>query len=279
MEVTNPKRERLLNSLGFNQLIKAKHGYLLYNIHDSYIGKSIEKYGEYSEAEVIFFKQLVTSRDIVVEVGSNIGSHTVPLAQMVGKDGRVYAFEPQRIVYQTLCANIAINSLANVEAFQIAIGANEGIATIPELSYESLSNFGGVSVNAGPNGIPVSQLKLDTILKDIPRLKLIKIDAEGMELDVLKGGTEVISNFRPLLYIENDRIEKSEALISFIMSLGYRLFWHIPYLYQKNNYTSDPENIFGYVASYNMFCIPQEHQAAIVGLTEILDPNKHPAKR
>ena len=87
---------------------------MLYNEHDIYIGRSLDLYGEFSEGECDVFRQLIQPGWTVLELGANIGSHTVFLAKRVGPSGRVIAFEPQRIVFQTLCANIALNNLLNV---------------------------------------------------------------------------------------------------------------------------------------------------------------------
>ena len=54
---------------------------------------------------------------ISLDVGANIGCHTVPFAKLVGESGRVVAFEPQRLVFQNLCANLALNALTNVYVY------------------------------------------------------------------------------------------------------------------------------------------------------------------
>ena len=76
---------------GFNKVIKSRHGFLLYNKNDIYIGKSIEKYGEFSHLEAKLFEQICKEGDIVIEVGANIGAHTVYLSKLVGK-GVVIAY-------------------------------------------------------------------------------------------------------------------------------------------------------------------------------------------
>ena len=94
---------------GFNDQIKMRDGWMVYNKNDTYIGKSIKEYGEWSQGEIDFCKQILNPSDIVIEVGSNIGSHTLALSKIVNQ-GVVYAFEPQNVVFQNLCANISINS-------------------------------------------------------------------------------------------------------------------------------------------------------------------------
>src|SRR2546421_9260159 len=91
----------------FNRMKRCRHGYMLYNVHDQYIGRSLDRYGEYSEGEIELFSQLIKPNDVVIDVGANIGAHTLWFAQRTLPDGIVIAFEPQRLVFQTLCANMA----------------------------------------------------------------------------------------------------------------------------------------------------------------------------
>ena len=102
-----------LLTVGFNRLKACRHGWMLYNVNDIYIGRSLDLYGEYSEGEIALFRQFLRPGDVVVEIGAHIGTHTVFFAKTVGPTGVVFAFEPQRVVHQTLCANIALNSLSN----------------------------------------------------------------------------------------------------------------------------------------------------------------------
>src|SRR4029077_19152386 len=92
------------------------------------------------------FQRVVHPGDLVVEVGANIGAHTVELARLVGSDGEVHAFEPQRIVFQTLCANVALNQLTNVRTLQAAVGAQCGTLLVPAIDPATRANFGGVTL-------------------------------------------------------------------------------------------------------------------------------------
>ena len=87
-----------------------------------------------------------------MEIGANIGSHTVPLAQWAGPEGQVFAFEPQRIVFQTLCANVALNNLVNVYCLQQAVGSESGSIIVPNLDYQVENNFGGLTLGSSTQG-------------------------------------------------------------------------------------------------------------------------------
>ncbi len=158
---------------------------MLVNRHDIYIGRSIIELGEFSEGEVELFRQVLRPGSLVVEAGSNIGAHTLPLAKLVGPAGHVWAFEPQRIVFQTLCANMALNSVLNVSAIWAAVGNQPGQLLIPGIDYTRDNNFGGLGLEGRTSGEPVQVLTIDSLR--LPRLDLLKADVEGMEQAVLEG--------------------------------------------------------------------------------------------
>jgi FkbM family methyltransferase len=256
--------------MGFNTLSKCRYGWMLYHTRDSYIGRSLRKYGEFSEGEVAMFRQLLSPGDIVVEAGANFGAHTVAMAQMVGSHGAVFAFEPQRLVHQVLNANVALNSLTNVTTMHAGLGAQLGRLRVPALDPALAHNFGSLSIGASQDGEPVSLATIDGL--DLPSCRLIKADVEGMEWEVLAGAHDTIARLKPILYVENDRTEHSPRLITLIRSMGYRLWWHLPLLYNPENFRNDQENVFGNTVSVNMLCLPQE-VAVTINLPEVQTPH------
>src|SRR5260370_11694395 len=129
-ETKVPQPGELVFTNGHLRQRHCRHGMMLYNVNDQFQGKMLDKYGEYSEGEVDTFAQLLKPGMVAVEVGANIGSHTVAIANLVGPQGRVLAFEPQRAIFQVLCANLPLNALEQVEAPWMAGGAAAGDVTI-----------------------------------------------------------------------------------------------------------------------------------------------------
>lgn len=269
---------KLLDGEGFNQLARTRDGYRLYNRNDIYIGKGLETYGEFGTLEMAMLTRLCGSGDVVIEVGANIGAHTVSLARHVGPGGAVIAIEPQRLVFQTLCANIALNSLRNVFAHWAAAGRNEGAIRVPEPDPGARNNFGGLSLAGAQGGITVQCLKLDRFLS-LPRLQLIKIDVEGMEAEVIAGADGLIRRFRPLLYLENDRIDRSESLMRDLDHLGYDLYWHLPPLFNPENFYGVSENIHPGIVSVNMIGIHRDNRLRPAPGVRITDFSIHPMRR
>ncbi len=254
----------------FNAVKTCRHSLMLYNVNDQYIGRSLDLYGEFSEGEIDLFRQLVHPGQTVLDIGANIGAHTVFLARQVGPTGRVLAFEPQRLVFQALCANIALNSLTNTWCWQQALGAQPGHITVPGLDPHRANNFGGLSLADNLPGERVPIATVDGL--ELGVCHLVKIDVEGMEIEVLRGAVQTLARCRPYLYVENDRVERSDALIRLIDSLGYRLFWHRPPLFNPNNFFGNPQNVFGQIVSLNMLCLPREASVSLQGFEEVAVP-------
>ena len=175
--------------------------------------------------------------------------------QAVWPGGHVWAFEPQRIVFQTLCANLAVNSIPNVAARHMAVGNAPGTIIVPVLDIARENNFGGLELGQFTSGEPVPVITLDSL--NLPRCDFLKIDVEGMEKPVIEGAAATIARCQPVMYVENDRKEKSADLIRTIDALHYAMYWHRPYLFQPNNFAGNNENVFGNIVSFNMLCVPK----------------------
>jgi FkbM family methyltransferase len=265
------------------RVVRARHGWMLVNPQDFYIGRALLEYGEYGEIEAEFLRQCQIKPGRIVEVGANIGSHTVGLAKAAAARGETMeVFEPQPLIFQNLCANLALNGLRNVRAWPFACGDEAGTVSFAEPDYDALGNFGGVAMSrakAGPGRVSVPCVRLDDVLGE-EAVALIKVDVEGFELAALRGAGRILEHSRPFLYVENDRPAGSKELIEWLWSRGYRLFWHIPPLFNPNNFFGKSNNLFGVVRSFNMLCVPTEYPVKVSGLDEIVDSSKHPlAKR
>lgn len=243
---------------------------------DRYIGRSLMVYGEFSELEVAALALLTKPGDLVIDAGANLGALTLPLARRVGATGGILAFEPQRLIFQMLCANLALNEITNVQAVNAALGQAKGVVAVAASNLAEAGNFGGLGVggNLGLGGNHAGRAAITTIDSlNLTRLDLIKADVEGMEADVIEGARATIARLRPKLYLENDRAAKSAALIRLVQSLNYRLWWHLPPLFNPENFRNERENLFPGTVSVNMVCLPAERHPPVSGLIEIVDPD------
>ena len=205
-------------------LIQAdEHSWLLLNSPD-HITDIIRKDGFWGRWEESIARVFIQDRSDtnILDVGANIGGFTLPIAKCISsRNGKVYAFEPQRIVFQQFCANVFLNRLDNVHTYNVALGDKECEIKIPELDFWKSQNIGGFSVdpnireniknealegknfsNTESQAIySVKQKTLDSFKFGF-HINLIKVDVEGYELEFFKGGSQTIkaNRFPPIIF-------------------------------------------------------------------------------
>lgn len=228
------------------------NGPMLVNDLDPFVGPLLMKCGEFSRGEAELMRGIVKPGWVVADIGANIGAHTLLLSRLVGPTGTVYAFEPQRLLFQMLCANVALNSMDNVMAQQCAIGAEAREIRIRSMDQNIRQNFGGTALALLEGGDEPVQIKPF----DVP-CNFLKIDVEGMETEVLKGAADMIREYKPFIFVENETEERALELIDTVWSLGYEPRWWITPLFDPDNPKGCKENIFGqHVSTFNMACQP-----------------------
>jgi FkbM family methyltransferase len=231
----------------------------MYNRNDAFIGRSLDLYGEWCDFEIRLMRRFIRLGDTVIDAGANIGTHAIAFANLVGPTGLVHAFEPQRRNFLVLAGNVALNGLDNVHCHQKAVGESIGEIGLPPLPPPDINfNFGAVSLSresANKENVPL--VTLDSL--KLPACRLIKIDTEGMEPQVLNGAQELIGRCRPLLYVENNEPGASRRLSKILRAQGYTAWWSIFPYFDPNNFYSNTENIWqNVVPSANMLCAPKE---------------------
>ncbi|MBW5405672.1 FkbM family methyltransferase [Morganella morganii] len=181
------------------------------------------------------------SAPVIYDIGANLGSWTIPVGNYFQhRNGIIYSFEPQRQVYNQLCGNIFLNKLKNCYTFNSAIGDYDGEIDVPIFDPLTDSNLGAVSLDKTvfseqrPGSAPPPTEKrtvntLDTL--DMPHASLLKIDVQGMEAEVLKGGRKWIqaSGYPYIIFSTwgdymKSTIEKNKQLFSLLQDeMGYEL--------------------------------------------------------
>ena len=230
-------------------LIRAEeNNWLLMNNRD-HISDFIRKNGFWGHTEATIGKVFLANRQNsnTLDVGANIGGFTLPIAKFVSSlSGRVFSFEPQRIVFQQLCANIFLNNLDNVHTHNIALGDKNCDIKIPELNFWESQNVGGFSIDPqirqnihnealigktfpnkeSDNQYSVEQRTLDSFNLEFD-INLIKVDVEGFELEFFVGASETIrkNNFPPIIFElwsgKSWYEEKAEKTKSILIDFGY----------------------------------------------------------
>ena len=208
------------------------------------VGWDLMESGCYAQGELDQIKTLVghcPPDPVLLDIGANIGVHSLFFAGLAGPRGRVYAFEAQRVLFQMLMGNLALNSIENVYARQAAVGAGGGELHLPHIDYARPRNFGGMQLKRAVNQLhpeagqaagqaeahlaelpeAVSVIAIDSL--KLERVDFIKADVEGMELDVLQGALATIERCRPLIQVEWLGRDGGALPHHLIDVLGYRV--------------------------------------------------------
>ena len=245
--------------------VKAKHGVFSFCHFDKYIGLSLREYGEFSEIELSLMSKFIMKDDVVFDIGSNIGAFTVPFAKKVGELGQVYAFEPQKVIYDLLQDNVNKNKLKNVKIFNVGMGKKKEELELNEIDYSKVGNFGGVSFKYDSSPFTKNiknkkyKVKITNLneFMEIEKCNFMKIDVELMELDILTGGKNFLKKFRPILWIENHQFYPNE-INKFLLENDYNAYWAYSNMFNESNYFINDNNYFGELATLNTLAIPKE---------------------
>ncbi len=234
--------------------VNGKYGEVWYYGKDEYVGRSLHNYGEFSPDEcdkiLSLANQLGPANTVCLDIGANVGFIT----QMLVYHGfETIAFEPQPAIFALLQKNTKFKA----HCHNLALGSVAGTAKMPRVDYSRKGNFGGLGIGerTALGTIDVRMVTLDSM--EFQRIGLIKLDVEGYELEVLKGGRETILRDKPIMYIEDDRMQNSSSLRGYIEEMGYTIEEHDPTLYREDNFFELKKNIWNknYV-SKNIICMP-----------------------
>jgi len=208
---------------------------------DSIIGAGFQLLNKasYDPEEVVLLLTILNIRRrhygdgvVALDCGANLGVHTVEWAKHMTGWGVVMAFEAQERIYYALAGNIAINNCFNARAIHAALAKESGAMKIPRPNYLINSSFGSLELKkrdntefigqpidySGQNMTEVRAVALDTY--NFQRLDLVKIDVEGMEMEVLAGAVKSIEANRPIMLIEVMKTDHA-ALRAWLESRGY----------------------------------------------------------
>ena len=246
---------------------RMRHGLMLFNRNDNVIGRSLDHYGEWCEDELRLMGQAIRPGDLVLDVGANIGTHTLGFASMVGPSGHVFAFEPQPLVFNILCANVALNAADHVRCLNKAAGTSGGTIAVPYTPTDQPANFGQLSLrNALPGGSAKDRVEVIAVDDlELPACRLIKADVQGMEAEVLRSAARTIAVHRPILYVECEEVASAAELIGTIEDLDYTMWWHaVPY-FSTSNFYDNPTNVFLHARpATNLLCLPSEAPRSVL---------------
>lgn len=223
--------------------------------NDRYIGQRIalEKYEPY-ETQLIL--RQAKGGDVVVDVGANIGYYTVLLADKVGKNGKVYAFEPDITNFEILVKNIKENGLENV----VAVNAGIGSKSETKILYKSEENLGDhklydqnlpvdKSTSSLKNGrsLKTETVKIINLDKYFgnKKIDLLKIDTQGWEPEVIGGAKKIIKRDKPVMFLEYSpasyKVAKLDGkkMMENLRKIYPKIWWIDEWLYLYKNLSQE----------------------------------------
>jgi FkbM family methyltransferase len=192
------------------------------------IGMLIDKY-EPDTLRVI--DALVEEGHVCLDIGANVGAVTMAMARRVGAGGTVYAFEPGPVPYARLVRNIALNPSIRERVVTLQLGVSSDPGTLC-WNPDEQGNPANATLLAA-TGTPTTVVSVDAFVAEtrVRRVDFVKIDVEGMEYEVLRGGRATWLAYQPVFYLETERrfeairgfpaLERIEALFA---EIGYRLY-------------------------------------------------------
>lgn len=176
--------------------------------------------------EIIWLRRVLRAGEVYVDIGANVGSHAICVAKHLGRSGKVYAFEPHPLTFQRLQANIRLNQLSNIEAHNVALGDAEGEIGFSDLMHDDRNRV--ICVEQSP-GIRVPIRRLDSYAFAHLPITILKIDTEGYELHVLRGGEQALRHSAMIWVEASDKNlgqfdHTADMLANFLLERGWSLF-------------------------------------------------------
>lgn len=199
---------------------------------------SIYLLGGFEPNTLKLYTNIVKPGDTVLDIGANVGAHTLPLARLVGNQGKVIAFEPTRYAIGKISANIELNKelIDRISVNQVMLVADDNERLESEIYsswplFEKGKNVHPEHLGKLMNTEGAVATTLDLALKryKIKKIGFMKIDVDGHEYSVINGGKETLLTHRPLIlmelapYLFDPKSRQFENMIALFSKLKYSL--------------------------------------------------------
>ena len=191
-----------------------------------------------TQAKVNFFKKFAPEGSMCIDIGANIGEHTVSMALAVGQSGTVLSFDPNPIVFDILKANSELNTLmTNIKPFNCAVSdtdseyyynSSEASFSNGGISIEKVNKHGKFQLEQKIKGVNLNDFLHQNFEKNLSKLRLIKVDTEGYDKEILKSIAPIISQYKPIIIAEcfpRLNTEERVDLYNTIAKHGYDLYY------------------------------------------------------
>lgn len=182
------------------------------------------------EPDLKVLEKFLGDGKIMIDIGANQGIFSLVSARQVGEQGKVFAFEPAQVAFKVLETNLALNQASNVKAMRIALADKPGKLRLYHDVDPTRNSLAPTEPSQAYEEVEVRPL--DSVVQDlgISRIDFIKIDVEGADELVCRGGAEVLKKYRPPVFFEHDLAATSQmglkngGISAFLASLDYEFY-------------------------------------------------------
>jgi FkbM family methyltransferase len=224
-----------------NCLTQTDHGLMLIHKGDRVVGRRLTEQGEWEAQYIHLIKNLINRyfpRDRpldIIDAGANLGVYALSLHHLPDYTIQVHAIEAQRLIFQLLNANLALNGIRNVWTHHAAVSDRTGVIDVQYPDLDQTANFGAFELLKGIRNsdfdgtktMPTETLRTLTIDSlELAHCAFIKLDVEGMEDLAIRGALGTLRKSRPMVFFERHKT-RYEDVIASLRSLDYDL-WELP---------------------------------------------------
>lgn len=241
----------------------SRYGNLAYPRHDDPIGLSLSLYGEWAQPEIELLTSFLAPGDTAVDVGAYVGTHTMAFSRAVGPTGHVLALEPRPEIFKILERNVTAGDNSGVVTRQVAAAAQPAELLVRPMNLSEHVNAGAsalTAVDEGPGAV-VEATTIDAL--QLNACRLLKIDAEGMDAEVLRGAESTVIRLRPVVFAEVREVDAAAQMLAALRWDTYRLFVAQTSVYNPDNYLGAQSNVFGFAQETALLMVPEEDSDSV----------------
>ena len=235
---------KFLRRFNFNSTSKTFFGSLMNCKLRDELGRTVFYYGMWEPSLSYWLSKTLKQKDVFIDVGANIGYYSLLAAKLVGDRGHVISFEPVKGAFDRLNKHLVLNAINNVKCHQLAIGNKVGHL---EMNEGPAFNSGQASAKFSFEGSSCAKVPLTTldqiISEDIrAKIKFIKIDVEGFELEVCEGMKGLLEHLgrETQIVVEvsgiGEACEKNRERIEEIFTSRGFFMYRVPHTYSEKSY-------------------------------------------
>jgi FkbM family methyltransferase len=240
------------------KLLESRYGMISASEDEDLITKSLTEYGEWAENELTLIKKFMKEGDTVLDVGTYLGTHLLAFSRLVGDTGKAIGFEPQLGSFNRLSETVSVNKLKNVEINNFALSdhatylAKQKDGDVQKYNHGSFSLLDNEEVKATEEAIKV--VTLDSL--ELTHVDFIKIDAEGMESQVLYGGTGTIIKYQPIIFCECNTVNDGNLVLNWAKQNSYQVVSVNILAFNPENFRNNVNDFFNGASEVSLILYP-----------------------